>query len=611
MPLRRYLLLVLVAAVLPLLACAFIAAYVVATRDESNIEQTAVQRNHAVLAAADAKLMGAVGVLQAMVGNGPVELTRLPYLHVKAQAVLSVEPDWANVQLHDASGHPLLNARMDGAAALPDQITERASFERAVQTASPAIGSLYFAPLLGGEPSIAVRLPLLRDGHVAQVLTAVVRPAAFQALLDGQKLPSNWVTGIVGTDGRLIARVPPVAPGTLATAGYRLQVASAPEGWYRGRTLEGTETFTAFSKSSLTGWTIGYSVPTDVLLGSARRFSMSMLVGALLALTVGAVLALLLMRRITSPLTQLADQARSLGSTGEVCPVATSITEISEVSAALVGTAKEVKLHDRSLKHIQAELQRKLEELESVSAMRTRFLAQLGHELRNPLVPLMSGIAMLKAAKDAKPSADALAMMERQVAHLTRLVNDLGDIERVDRGDLEFQRRPIDLRDIVAAAIETCRPAIERRRQSLTSSSSDVPLSLVGDAQRLTQVVWNLLNNASKYTPDGGLIAVSSFREGTDAVVKVQDSGIGFDQAQAEALFEMFYRLLDSRYGNPGGLGIGLSLARALTSAHGGRLDGESEGPGRGATFTLRLPLAAPGVLTSGGFENRRDGTES
>lgn len=611
MPLRRHLLLILVAAVLPLLACALTAAYVVASRDESNVERAAVQRNHAVLAAADAKLMGAVGVLQAMVGNGPVELARLPELHVKARAILGVQPDWENVQLHDANGHPLLNARLDGAAPLPDQITERGSFNRAVQTASPAIGSLYFAPLLAGEPSIAVRLPLLKEGHVDQVLTAVVRPSAFQALLDDQRLPSGWVSGIVGTDGRLIARVPPVPAGTFATASYRLQVASAPEGWYRGKTLEGTDTFTAFSKSSLTGWTVGYAVPADVLLGSARRFSMSMLIGALLAFTVGAALALLFMRRVSSPLGQLAEQARSLGATGEVSLVTTSITEIADVSAALVGTARTVKERDQSLNHIQAELQRKLGELQDVSAMRARFLAQLGHELRNPLVPLMSGIAMLKAAKDAKPTGNALAMMERQVAHLTRLVNDLGDIERVDRGDLEFQRRPIDLRDVVSAAIETCRPAIEQRRQSLRSTVSDAPLALVGDEQRLTQVVWNLLNNASKYTPDGGLIEVSSFRQDTDAVVTVRDTGIGFDQAQAEALFEMFYRLLDSRYENPGGLGIGLSLARALTSAHGGRLDGESEGPGRGATFTLRLPLAAsPGVLASNGRRSRRDGTE-
>jgi signal transduction histidine kinase len=184
-------------------------------------------------------------------------------------------------------------------------------------------------------------------------------------------------------------------------------------------------------------------------------------------------------------------------------------------------------------------------------------------------------------------------MMERQILHLTRLIDGLLDISRIDRGSLEFRRSSIDLRDVVAAAIEGCRPSIEGKKQRLTHLAIDSPLLLDGDAQRLSQVVWNLLTNASKYTPEGGAIEVLAYLNDSQAVVSVRDTGIGFDPSAADRLFGMFLRLGTDAGGAASGLGIGLAVARTLTEAHGGRIEAHSDGPGKGAVFTAYFPLRA------------------
>lgn len=590
MRMRSRLLTILAATSVPLLAFAILAVYTFSQREERNLENAALARNRATLTAADAELQGSVGVLRALAEAGSLKQADLRSFHDEARAVLSGQPSWQNIQLYDAAGEVLVNARVPWGTALPQRPTERASFDAALRLRTPTFGNLYFSKLLDGEPGIAVRVPIMQGERVRFILTAVLRPTVFQRLLEQQNLPQGWASGLVGTDGRMIARVPAVAPGAFASDDFRRHVAAEAEGWYRGRTLEGADTFTAFSRSSLTGWTVGYAVPSSLLLGSARRAGATMLGGLAVAFIVAGAFAFVLVRGTTAPMSKLRDQARRLGRGEDVEAISSAIDEVAEVSSALTQAARDVRDRDRALHEANLEVQKRLVELQHVNAARAAFLAQLAHELRNPLAPLVSGLAVLKATNQGRPASNTLPMMERQLGHLTRLVSDLSDIGRIDRGEMDFRKAPMDLRDAVASAIDACRPTVDARHQRLQLEVSPEPLSMRGDSHRLSQVIWNLMTNASKYSPERTDVVVEAGTRGTDLFVAVTDCGVGFEPSHAERLFELFYRASHDISAAPSGLGIGLSVARAIAVAHEGRLEASSRGPGRGATFTLVIP---------------------
>ena len=240
------------------------------------------------------------------------------------------------------------------------------------------------------------------------------------------------------------------------------------------------------------------------------------------------------------------------------------------------------------------------EQLRQADRNKDEFLAMLAHELRNPLVPLRNGLKLLQGGAIAPEVLEtARAMMERQLAQLVRLVDDLLDVSRISRGQIELRRAPVALAAIVESALEASRPNLEARGHDLVVELPDRTLRIDGDAARLAQVVGNLLNNAAKFTPDGGRVTVGAARDGASAVVVVTDTGVGIAAPMLERVFEMFTQV-DATIGRAqGGLGIGLSLARELVELHGGTLAAASDGIGRGARFTIRLPLASagPGAL--------------
>jgi signal transduction histidine kinase len=232
--------------------------------------------------------------------------------------------------------------------------------------------------------------------------------------------------------------------------------------------------------------------------------------------------------------------------------------------------------------------------LQEADARKDEFLAILAHELRNPLAPLANGLNVLAANPEAEKAAQVRAMMERQLAHLVRLIDDLMDVSRISRGKIELRPHAIDLSEIAQQAVELSQPVIDAGRHALDCSFGDAPLIVNADSTRLAQVISNLLNNAAKYTPAGGAIALRLRREGGCAVVEVADNGVGLAPDMLARVFGMFTQVDPEAENARSGLGIGLALARRLVELHGGEIAAASEGKGRGATFTVRLPLAAP-----------------
>jgi PAS domain S-box-containing protein len=241
----------------------------------------------------------------------------------------------------------------------------------------------------------------------------------------------------------------------------------------------------------------------------------------------------------------------------------------------------------------ELELRRLADGLAEQDRRKTEFLATLAHELRNPLAPIRSGLQLMRRATgDPVALARVQDIMDRQLDHLVHLVDDLLDVARITRGQVDLKLDWIDLAGVVRAALDTSMPLIETCRHRLDLRLPDTPLPLHADATRLTQVISNLLNNAAKYTPRGGAIVVAAERDGDHALIVVSDNGIGIPPASLESVFRMFTQLPHPTHSSQGGLGIGLSLVRSLVELHGGSITAASAGIGAGSVFTVRLPLA-------------------
>jgi PAS domain S-box-containing protein len=234
--------------------------------------------------------------------------------------------------------------------------------------------------------------------------------------------------------------------------------------------------------------------------------------------------------------------------------------------------------------------------LRDADRRKDEFLATLAHELRNPLAPLRNGLEILRLGGSDRDRAPVYQMMDRQVQHMVRLVDDLLELSRITRGLIELRRERLDVATVVRDAVETSRTLIETAGHQLTVSLPDEPLLIDGDPVRLAQVTANLLNNAAKYTDRGGHIWLTVERRGAEAAVSVRDDGIGISAEMLPHVFEMFTQVHRSRRLTEGGLGIGLSLVDTLVKMHLGRVTARSDGLGKGSEFTVHLPLAAGGA---------------
>jgi signal transduction histidine kinase/DNA-binding response OmpR family regulator len=232
-------------------------------------------------------------------------------------------------------------------------------------------------------------------------------------------------------------------------------------------------------------------------------------------------------------------------------------------------------------------------EVENADRQKNEFLSMLAHELRNPLAPIRNALTFLRMSGDNDPDVIwARELIDRQVTHLVRLVDDLLDVSRITRGKIRIELAGVDLAAVVSGAVETSRPLIEAGTHQLEVSLPEEPLWVNADQARLSQVLANLLNNAAKYTPEGGLISISAAREETEARICVRDNGMGIPAEMLARVFDLFTQVDRSLDRSQGGLGIGLTLVQRLVELHGGRVQVASEGPGRGSEFTVRLPLA-------------------
>jgi signal transduction histidine kinase len=591
-PLRRRLILLVAAAILPLAAMAGLGLLALFEQQRKQAERSGIEVTRALSTAVDAELGRSIAVLQAIALGPALDTSDLKRYHQTISRVLQTRPDWVTMTLADPSGRQLLNARRPFGQPLP-LVLDLPSLEAARRLHAPVIGGLTKG---AGEIGIPVRVPVLRQGEVRYVLTAALKPEAFVELLNRQRLPPGWVVSIFDAKGQRVARSrqhaeylgQPASPTLL-----ELMARSGEEGSGVTRALEGDEIYTAYSRSRVTGWTIAIGIPTATVEAGARGSLAAYGGGVALSLALGLLAALILARSIVTPMAWLRSAAQALGRREPVVPPSISVLEIDEVGSALAAAAELQAGHEVERDELLRREREARASAESANRAKDEFLAMLGHELRNPLGAISNAVRLLEHPRtDAETVQRAKEIISRQSDHLSRLTDDLLDAGRAVMGKISLQRQPVDLAALVARSITTLRAAGRTANHRLVQEVQ--PVWVDGDPIRIEQILSNLVVNAAKYTPLPGTIRVSVRRENGDAVLCVADDGIGMSEDLAVRAFDLFVQGERGLDRTLGGLGIGLTLVRRLAEMHGGTATAKSAGKDKGSEVTVRLPAIAP-----------------
>jgi signal transduction histidine kinase len=353
-----------------------------------------------------------------------------------------------------------------------------------------------------------------------------------------------------------------------------------------------------------------YVRATNDLAGRLQDYVLILGLVMLLSLAVAGVISAYLQRSVTAPVLAVTKVARRVMTERDFSLRAEKTTEdeVGVLVDSFNAMLAEVGQMTQTLESTNQRLLEETEERRSAEAAlrladqrKDEFLATLAHELRNPLAPMVNALWIMEASGPGGDTRQARDIIRRQLSHMVRLIDDLLDVSRITRGKLSIQMNVIELGSVIQNAIDTVKPFIDTQQHTLKVDVPKEPVHLKGDSVRLSQVFSNLLDNAAKYTAPGGRIALRARTDGTGLEVTISDNGIGMSSETLEHAFDMFVQGTDTQAGwTHAGLGVGLGLARRLVALHGGTIEADSGGPGRGSTFTVRLdavpaPPGAPG----------------
>jgi signal transduction histidine kinase len=572
-------------------------AYVFWQQQRVAFEQTFLERVRALSIALDLRQESTLAALRAMAESRRLDTGALREFLDEARDVVSAQRIWSAVILADAAGRRVLDTRPSGDGKMPN-LANDPTFQAVMRTGKAAVSSLVKAPGTDGGYTTCFAVPVSREGTVRYVLIAEVDQAEWLRFMALYPVTPDATLTLLDQNGIIIARTlnnerwvgRPPAP-TLARRTKELPVAT-----YRGLGLEGQWFYSAHSRSAISGWTMATGVPIASVETPIRGSLISVAAGAMVAAILAVGLALLLGRRIARPVSGLSELAVALAreDVRVTPPPPSKVREVDEVAAALADAS--ALLERRALERDEALRKERTARAEAEVANRAKdsFLAVLGHELRNPLSAIRAALGLLEVAgKDAETAARAREVIGRQVSQLVTVVEELLDIARVTTGRMHLDRRPTELGELARECVQTLRTQGRFTRHEVSVETETV--WAYGDSARLAQVLTNLLVNALKYTPGGGHIDVRVRSDGDAGILTVSDTGDGIPPALLERVFELFVRGDHGLNRTGGGLGIGLTLARRIAELHGGSVHAASEGPGRGSTFTVRLPgIAAP-----------------
>lgn len=501
--------------------------------------------------------------------------------------------------LIDQNGQQLFNTVRPFGTPIPApaEVTRR-RVKRVIDGGVPTYSDLIKGSATG-KFVVSVEFPVtIRDGR-RFVVNEWMYSDYLNSLLPTNDIPASWLIAVFDKQGITIARnkSPEKFVGH-PPRGERLKtILQGFEGLSRAYTRDGVEMYGAWERSDITGWSVGIGVPVAEIEKTAVQSVALSAAGFLLAILFAIGGALLLSRRLVGAIDKVSAAAESLPEYRVPAVIQSGVEEMNRLQMALhragrllvagEATRQQVIEEARSAR-IHAEQAQKI--AEDQNRAKDDFLAMLGHELRNPLAAIASGVALLNMpGTDGERAARARTIIGRQTGHLTHLVDELLDAHRILNGKITLARKPVDLK----TSVEACLASFEARGAMKTHqiSAQLSGASILGDPTRLEQMVCNLVDNALKYTPEGGTIGVTVGVEDDSAVLAITDNGIGLSQELLAKAFDVF---VQGKVVNraKGGLGIGLAIVNSLAKQHGATLTAASAGTNQGSTFTLRFPLA-------------------
>lgn len=575
-------------AVLPLLAFAGILMYLLAQQGSTTAQQAFVDANRSLARVVQSELDRATQDLERLASAQPGLGAEQQRAHLARTlvadggafaAVLLVEGDRTSV----LAGHSVASASptLDDAA-VGMGITDL----RHREGARPGVVEVR-VPVAGGTPQLIVGHLNLR--RLSQILARHAGERSFATVLDSRRLIIARSTDF----DRYFGQLP--SPQTLEA------VTAQRDGRGRFVTRDGRELFWAWTTLPDTRWAVFLGTPARQIDAAFRESLITLLAGTAVALALGSFAAWSVGRRIVRAADDMAEQAPGLVSGRSPVYRRSGLRQIDGLYQAMAAAGQQLNEAHRQRDEALVAEQAARERSERDNRKKDVFIATLSHELRNPLAPIASTAkALLSGALTPAEARQAAAVIDRQASGLSHLLDDLLDASRITTGRIQLEILPTSVLGVVQAATEAARPLLDQRGHRLDVDVHPKDLTVLGDSLRLVQVLSNLLNNAAKYTPAGGLIRVQAAPCGEHQVlISVIDNGIGIPAESLGRVFGIFEQLDGANPQSGGGLGIGLSLVKGIVELHGGSVAAASDGPGRGSRFDVLLPQAPPGAASA------------
>jgi signal transduction histidine kinase/ActR/RegA family two-component response regulator len=551
-----------------------------------------------VASAIDAELRSHLAALDTLATAPQLDRQDFAGFHELAERVTALKPEWTGVLLADRAGKLIADTRDPHSAELPP-VADPDSFDRVVRTGESMIGSL--TRDFTNDWTFPVRVPVVREGTVRYVVTALVKPETIRDALARQQVPVDWVISIMDAHGLRVARSRAHEEnlgGRLSKTAQQVIDEGGPEGFGVSYALEGERIFTSYSRLPASNWIAVLGLPTAVVDAAVYRSAAVYGGGVLLSILLGTVGALWVARSITRPIARLRSAAEALGRRDPIDAVDSSIQEIHAVNTALRTAGDQLISAEAEREQLLQKERQAREGAEAADRAKEEFMAVLSHELRTPINAVFGWARMLQTGQlrdeaAAKRAKDAIV---RNSDVLVQLIDDLLDLSRISTGKMRLAVGAVDMTAVLQSAVDSVRHAADAKgiRIGALSDADIGPVS--GDSARLRQVVWNLLMNAVKFTPKGGQVDLRLERVGSHVQVVVSDTGQGMPPELLPHIFERFKQADSSSTRAHGGLGLGLALVKHLVELHGGTVSARSGGPGRGATFVVTLPISAESV---------------
>ena len=581
--LRRLLILLSAIGLLPLAALGLWSLHTASQYQQREQSRVLLDQARALSSAVDAELDGAIATLASLTRTPAMGAGDLRAFYDIARDQVAAQPEWLAIILSDASGKILFRTTTPyGEPA--GQATDPGSLRQLLAVQKPLVG--HVARGQRGRVAFPVRVPIRDEAGRLYALTAVIKPDRILNVLKRQHVSPDSVIAVIDASGSIVARSKDQdrrVAGPPSPALARLIAGAAPEGVGNTVNIDGDKLLSVFTRVSRFGWTVALGVPQPAI-GAASLRGIGLYgwgLGASLLACIGV--ATLLANRIARSFANLQHGAAALGAGKAVAVPPSRIRELDLMGQALAAASGQHATHEQERSRLLASLEQALAASRDASLVKDEFLAVLGHELRNPLSPIVASLDLMDLRADGA-SLRERTIMRRQVNHLKRLVDDLLDVARITSGKMQFELRPLNLAEVVRHAAAS-RPAAQ------VSVAAPDAVWVEGDESRLAQVLNNLLSNAERF--GNGVVRVALSSSADTARLEVADGGIGMDPELLARVFEPFYQAPQQVARSTGGLGLGLAIVRKIVELHGGRVSAHSEGLGSGSRFVVELPLAA------------------